>query len=217
MTTKVENILTWVGTAGAIISAVAYIVVTVVLVLGFETNMKMEQQLLFATIGAVAGISITWMLRTQGIAFAKEEPESKTVMKTYHKALNRTKKKKQLRTITYHIVVRSIIDIFTKVTTVGFSTYFMLYIFMEGSGDFGLIGLAIANLLLFTSFGLLALAKAYHYYIEEHLPAIIERTNLLNQIGFVQSKETKNACLQQHEVQEFATASTGKSKENQST
>lgn len=215
MTTKVRSILVWVGTAGAIISAVAYIVITVVLVLGFETKMKMEQQLLFATIGAVAGISITWMLRAQGIAFAKEDDESKKVMKTYHEALNKTKKIKKLRTITYHVVIRSIIDIFTKVLTVGISTYFMLYIFMEGSGDFGLIGLAVSNLLLFISFGIIALARAYNYYIDEHLPAIISRTNLItNQAGLIPPKEIDNASLQQHKVQESATTSIREPKEN---
>ena len=56
MTTKVRSILVWVGTAGAIISAVAYIDISVV-VLGFETKMKMEQQLYFNN-WSVAGISL---------------------------------------------------------------------------------------------------------------------------------------------------------------
>lgn len=159
-----------------------------VMIMGFETKMALQQQLLFSIIGAVVGISITWMLRGQGIAFAKEEPESKAVMAAYHKAINKTKKIRQLHTITWHVVVRSTVDIFSKVATVAGSTYFMLYVFMEGSGDYGLLGLAVANLSMFISFGILAMARAYDFYIVEHLAAIKERTD---QMGLYHRKETR--------------------------
>jgi hypothetical protein len=192
MTHKIKGILLWVGTAGAIISAVAYISLTVVMIMGFQTKMDLNQQLLFSIIGAVVGISITWMLRGQGVAFAKEEPESKAVMAAYHKAINKTKRIKQLHTIVWHVTVMSIIDIVTKVATVAVSTYFMLYVFMEGSGDYGLLGLAFANLALFVSFGILAMARAYDFYMIEHLAAIKERTD---QMGSVPSKGETHADL----------------------
>lgn len=190
MTNKIKSILLWVGTAGALISALAYIAVTGVMIMGFETKMALQQQLLFSIIGAVVGISITWMLRGQGIAFAKEEPESKAVMAAYHKALNKTKKIRQLHTITWHVIVRSSVDLVSKVSTIALSTYFMLYVFMEGSGDYGLLGLAVANLSMFISFGIMAMARAYDFYIVEHLAAIKERTD---QMGSIPSKGDTHA------------------------
>ena len=176
MTNKIERTLVYVGSLGALISAIAYIVITVVLIMGFETKMEMEQQLLISVLGAVTGLSITWMLRGQGIALAENEPESKEIMDEYRRVLNKTKNIKKLRTIHYHVTVNMIKDVFMKAVTIGVSTYFALYIFMEGSGDFGLLGLAITNLLLFISFGILSLAKAYTFYRTEHLAAIKERT-----------------------------------------
>lgn len=176
MNDKVERILLYVGAIGAVIASLAYLFIMVTLVVGIEAKMDQGQLIVVSVIGAAAGIMITWSLRGQGIALAANEEESKTVMKEYHQVINKTKKAKSLRTIKYHVVVQSITDIGTKVITVGLSTYFMVSIFMEGAGDLSLIGLAVANILMFISFGILSLRKAYKFYIEEHLAAIREIT-----------------------------------------
>ena len=55
--------------------------------------------LLVSVLGGAAGLSITFMLRGQGIAFAKSEPGSKEIMQAYYRALNKIKKPKNLHTI----------------------------------------------------------------------------------------------------------------------
>ncbi len=178
---KIKNVLIYIGIIGASISAIAYIMITVVLILGFETKMKMEQQLLFSIVGAIDGLLITLMLRTQGISFAKNIENNKIVMGEYYKTINKTKKPKKLHTIKYHVITRLVIDVFTKFATIALTTYMILYIYLEGSADFSLIWLATANIFMFICFGLIALAKAFDFYNEEHIPAIIEITNRLKE------------------------------------
>lgn len=201
MTNKVKNILLYTGSIGAIISAIAYIIITVVLVMGFETQMEMDKQILFSIIGAVDGLLITLLLRSQGIALAKNEDESKKVMAEYYQAINKTKKSKKLHTITYYYVKDFIIDIFTKAGIIALTTSLMLYIFMDGSGDYGLIGLAISNILMFACFGIIALSKFYSLYIEQHIPVIKERIiRIKDELASVQAKEKVNADLRNNQV-----------------
>ena len=201
MTNKVKNILLYTGSIGAIISAVAYIIITVVLVLGFETQMEMDKQILFSIIGAVDGLLITLMLRSQGIALAKNEDESKKVMAEYYQVVNKTKKSKKLHTITYYYIKDFIIDIFVKAGVIALTTSLMLYIFMDGSGDFGLIGLAISNILMFACFGIIALSKFYSLYLEQHIPVIKERIiRIKDELAYVQAKEKVNAELRNNQV-----------------
>ena len=201
MTNKVKNILLYTGSIGAIISAVAYIIITVVLVLGFETQMEMDKQILFSVIGAVDGLLITLMLRSQGIALAKNEDESKKIMAEYYQVINKTKKSKKLHTINYYYIKDFIIDIFTKAGIIALTTSLMLYIFMDGSGDYGLIGLAISNILMFACFGIIALSKFYSLYIEQHIPVIKERIiRIKDELASVQAKEKVNADLRNNQV-----------------
>ena len=173
---RIKDLLLYTGFAGAIISVVAYIVITVVMIVGFESDLEAQNQILFAVLGACTGLIITFALRGQGIAFAKREEESQKVMKAYYEALNKSKKEKELHDINHYVFIQTIKDILIKGVSVGISTYFVLYIFMQGNGDWSLIGLALANLLMFSGFGLVALSKTYDKYIEEHIPVIRERT-----------------------------------------
>lgn len=201
MTNKVKNVLLYTGSIGAIISAVAYIIITVVLVMGFDTQMDMDKQILFSIIGAVDGLLITLLLRSQGVALAKNEDESKKVMAEYYQAINKTKNSKKLHTITYYYVKDFIIDIFTKAGIIALTTSLMLYIFMDGSGDYGLIGLAISNILMFACFGIIALSKFYSLYLEQHIPVIKERIiRIKDELASVQAKEKVNAELRNNQV-----------------
>ena len=176
---KIKAYLLYSGFVAAIISVIAYMVITVVMITGFESNLQAQNQILFAVLGACTGLIITFSLRGQGIAFAKREEESQKVMKAYYEALNKRKKEKQLHDINHYLVVQTIKDILIKGVSVGVSTYFVLYIFMQGNGDWSLIGLALSNLLMFSGFGLVALSKTYDKYIEEHLPVVRERTRMI--------------------------------------
>ena len=172
MNKNVKTFLVYTGILGASISALAYLVITWVIVVGFTSAVDTQKQILFAVLGSFIGLMITGLLRGQGITFARKEEESQEVMKEYHVLINKTKTLKQMHTIKHYIVIQTIKDFFIKGITFAVTTFFILYIFMDGNGDFGLFLLAIANLLMFTGFGLVALSKGYDRYLEEHIPVI---------------------------------------------
>ena len=173
---KLINLLLYTGIFAAGISAIAYLVITYVIVSGFKSAIDQDKQLMFAALGALFGIMITGLLRNQGISFAKQLPECKEVMKEYHATLNKTKSIKKMRTIKFYMIYNTIKDTFTKAGTIAVTTYLILYIFTEGNGDYSLFMLAVSNICMFAGFGLIALAKTYNFYIEEHIPAIKEIT-----------------------------------------
>ena len=178
MSDKLKKILVYTGIASAIISAIAYLVVTYVIVVGFESSVDMQKQILFSILGSFIGLLITFSLRTQGITFARKEDKSKQVMKEYYDLINKKKTVKQLHTIKHFMVWQTIKDIFSKGISIAGSTYMVMYIFANGNGNFGLFALAISNILMFAGFGIVALSKAYDKYLEEHIPVmeqIIER------------------------------------------
>jgi hypothetical protein len=200
MNDKVKKFLEYTGIAGSIISALAYITATLVIVWGFETRLEMEKQILFSLLGAFTGLMITFFLRGQGVSFAKREETSQQVMKVYYEKINKKKTIKQLHTIKYYLITQTIMDFFFKGVSVALSTYFLLYIFMEGNGDMSLVFLAIANILMFSCFGLVALSKAYDKYQDEHIPAIREIILKLDQARSIAQKEKEHAELQQREL-----------------
>ena len=208
MTDKIKNILLYTGVIGALISAIAYVVLTIVIVMGFETEMDSNKQLLFSIIGALDGLLITNLLRSQGVSLAKQEPQNKAVMDEYNKLINKNKKVKSLKQIHYYFVKNFIMDIFSKAATIGATSYFMLYIFMDGSGDVSLILLAFANIFMFMGFGLIALSKFYDLYNNEHIQAVKELIERLkDQVRSVALEREQNANIQQHEVLVITSAS----------
>ena len=183
-TEHIKNIILYVGFASAIISAIAYINITIVLINGFETKLDFESQILFSIIGVVVGLSISTMLRFQGISFAKKNPYAFGVMKTYYEVLNKTKSIKKLHTITWYMGWATLFDVVIKGTIVSFTLWFILDLSSSGNGDWELLKLAFANLGLFTGFGLIALSSAFDKYLDQHIPAIIEiTTKLKTKIG----------------------------------
>jgi Na+/melibiose symporter-like transporter len=200
MNDKVKKFLEYTGIAGSMISALAYIIATLVIVWGFETRLEMEKQILFSLLGALTGLMITFFLRAQGVIFAKKEEEAQKVMKEYYQKINKKKTIRQLHTIKHYIIVQTFLDVIFKGVTVAFSTYFLLYIFMEGNGDMSLVFLAVANILMFACFGLVALSKAYDKYLDEHIPAIKEIILKLDQAGSIPQKGLEHAKLQQREL-----------------
>ena len=207
MNNKVKQFLEYTGIIGSIISAFAYILVTLVIVWGFQTAIDIQKQLLFAILGAFSGLMITFFLRGQGVIFAKKEENSKAVMKEYYEKINKKKTIKQLHTIKHYIIVQTIGDVFLKGITMAVSTYFVLYIFMEGSGDYALIFLALSNILMFTCFGMVALSKAYDKYLDEHIPAIKEIIEKLDQARSIALKEKEHANIREFEISITSTTS----------
>ena len=178
---KIKELLLYVGFASAIISIFGYIAITVVMIKGFESAFELQNQILFSLVGAGVGLVITFALRYQGIAFAKAEEESKGIMKLYYEAMNKNKKEKELKDINYYMIKATIIDVVIKGIIFIVITTLVIDLFSKGNGDWSLIWLMLFNILMFTGFGLMAIAKAYDHYIEQHIPVIVERTKKLNE------------------------------------
>ena len=168
--TKIKPFLTYIGFVGAILSAIMYLVVTIVLVMGFQAKTFL-QALTFAVITAVLGMVIFFFLRYQGVSFAKALPENQKVLEEY------CEKPRKIvhHSLKYYWIKTTIADILIKGSTVAISTAGIIYIVIEGSQDYKLILLAVANLILFTCLGFVALANAYDFYNEQYVPYMKEK------------------------------------------
>jgi len=193
MTDKVKNILLYTGLAGAIIAAIAYIILTLAIVQGFQTALDRDKQILFATLGAVFGLLINFSFRNQGIALAKREKKSQEVNQRYQDLTSNNKTTHKPHKIGYYMVIATIQDVFIKGSTIAISTFFILYIFMEGNGDYSLFLLALSNICMFAGFGLMNLSSIYDKYIEKHIPTLEGICNKLDQVGSIPPEEEENA------------------------
>ena len=211
---SIRKILLYAGFIGATISALAYIIITFVMIKGASTDLAIQNQILFSVMGAVVGILISFLLRSQGIIYAKQNPEAKKVMREYRTESNKTKTLKQLHTITWYVFWASVRDIFLKGITVAVSTWFILYIFIEGSGNWGLFGLAVSNILMFAGFGLVSLSVMYEKYLDSHIPTIIARIERLKEMEIlkVEAEEKEKERLLQIEKDKIKIKAKAKAK-----
>lgn len=166
MEKRLINILKYVGIIGATICSVAYIVVVLVLIQGFKVESN-TQTITFALVNAVVGFIILTFLKIQGESFAKSLPENKAISDAYYESETRDKKYHSMK---YFWITSTIKDILTKVLGVFASTFGIIYIVIVGSNDWNLLLLALVNLLLFISFGLLGLEKSYEFYNTRMVP-----------------------------------------------
>ena len=166
MEKRLLNILKYVGIIGATICSVAYIVVVLVLIQGFKVESN-TQTITFALVNAVVGFIILTFLKIQGESFAKSLPENQAISEAYY--VGETKDKKY-HSMKYFWITSTIKDILTKVLGVFASTFGIIYIVIIGSNDWNLLLLALVNLLLFISFGLLGLEKSYEFYNTRMVP-----------------------------------------------
>lgn len=168
---KILPILKYIGTIGAVLTAVAYIIVVIVLIKGFKVE-EMMSITVFALVNAAVGFMIMQFLKIQGQSLALNLPDSQEVTKAYW---NTKTKDKKLHSMTFYWITSVLKDIVVKCATLGASTVGMIYIVIEGNGDWQLMGLAIVNLILFVSFGLLSLNKAYEFTINNYIPYLKEK------------------------------------------
>lgn len=165
---RIAPVLTYVGTIGAALMCIAYIVIVCVLIKGFKQEATL-QITVFAIVNAAVGFCIMQFLKVQGVAFAKNKPENKVILNEYY---NFTSKEKKEHSITFYWITSVIKDVLVKCLTLGASTIGVIYIVIEGNGDYALLGLAAVNLIMFICFGLLALNAAYEFYNTKHVPFI---------------------------------------------
>ena len=166
MEKRLINILKYVGIIGAAICSVAYIVVVLVLIQGFKAE-NTTQTVTFALVNAVVGFIILTFLKIQGESFAKNLPENKVISDLYYGSQTKDKKYHSMK---YFWITSTIKDILTKVLSVFVSTFGIIYIVIIGSNDWNLLLLALVNLLLLISFGLLGLERSYEFYNTRMIP-----------------------------------------------
>lgn len=176
-----KRLLKRIGFVLAGVSAVVYLTVVYILIKGFENAIESDRLLLFLIIGAVAGLSMTVSLRIQGIDLAKETKQAIEVMDEYTKLMS-VEKSIKVRSISYHFWKSLLIDIFTKGVTVVASLYFSIEIIITGMQDEKYFLLAFANIFMFLGFGLMALAKAFDYYMENHIPYLKRKIQLHEEV-----------------------------------
>lgn len=168
---KILPILYYVGFIGAVITSIGYIILVVVLIFGFKVE-KILDTTVFAVVNAGVGFIIMQFLKYQGVTFAELLPENKEILTKYRSTKTKDKKNHSL---TYFWVTSVIKDVLVKCLTVAGTSIGLIYIVIEGSNDLSLIWLSIVNLLMFISFGLLALVKAYKYFNNTYIEYVKER------------------------------------------
>ena len=169
---RIKPILLYVGTIGAILMSIGYIVLMFVLVLGFKASTDLTQSAIFALINAIVGFIIMQFLKIQGIDFAKQLPVNVELITTYNKLKAKKPKKPKHHTLKYFWTKSIIGDALGKALMTAISTAGIIYIVIEGSNDYNMILLSVVNLILFACFGLISLVKAYEFYNSEYMPYI---------------------------------------------
>ena len=186
---KIKPILLYVGTIGAIAASVAYIILMVVMVIGFKSETTLQQSLTFSIVNAVVGFIIMQFLKIQGVDFAKQLPKSIEVLEEYKRLKQIEKSEKKYHSMTYFWVKTVISDVLVKVVTIMVMTSAIIYIVIEGSNDYNMLLLALVNLILFACFGLISLVKAYDFYKDMHISYLSKECNRMR---VEQSKVTED-------------------------
>lgn len=168
---KLLPILNYIGIIGAVIMAIAYIIIVFVLINGFKAE-ALLQTTIFACVNAAVGFIIMQFLKYQGVSFAKMLPENKDIIDRYYKTKTKDKK---THSITYFWTTSVIKDIIVKCLTLGASTIGIVYIVIQGSNDYNLLLMALVNLLMFVCFGFISLNNAYEFFNNKHVPYMIEQ------------------------------------------
>lgn len=185
---KIKPVLTYVGAIGAVLTSVAYIILIIVLIRGFQYK-QTTQALVFALINAGVGLIVANFLKYQGISFAKNLPDNQQTVKDYYSLKTKDKKNHGL---TFFWITTVIKDVLMKGVTVVATTFGLIYIVIIGSDDWSLMFLAIVNLILFICFGLLALNGAYDYYNNTYVNYMKEK---IADVTNLKKKETTDDRL----------------------
>lgn len=183
---RIQPILQYVGVIGAILMSIMYIIMVIILIIGFKAQ-SIQNTIVFAIINAIVGLMIMQFLKIQGISFAKNLPENIDIIKQYY---NTKTKDKKIQSIKYYWTSSLIKDFISKGLSIAFTTAGIIYIVIVGSNDYTLLLLALVNLILFICFGLLALNNAYEFYNNKHVPYMQEM--IKNKI----TKKEIEICLQ---------------------
>ena len=172
---RIKPILLYVGTIGAILSAIAYIILILTMIFGLTVAASIQDTVIFACVNAVIGFVIMQFLKIQGISFAKNLPHSIQIVEKWRQ-LNppKDKKKHSLKYFWFSSVLK---DIITRILLIILTTICIIYLVIKGTHDYTYLLLMFVNLIMFACFGLISLVNAHDFYIEQHIPYLEEQIN----------------------------------------
>ena len=189
---KLKPVLMYMGLIVSGIMSVAYIIIVFVLIKGFKVEAVLNTTI-FSIVTSAIGFCIMQMLKIQGQTFAKNLEKNKPIVEAYSKRLSTKKNKRKYRSMNYYMIKTGISDIVSKCFSFGFASVGMVYVMIEGSGDYSLLLLALVNLLMFAGYGLINLCKAYDFYNEEYVPYMLDKIREAEELEAVDNKvETEN-------------------------
>lgn len=168
---KIKPILNYLATVGAVILSIAYILLVVILIKGFKIE-KLLRTTTFACVSAGVGFVIIQFLKYQGIAFARDIEENRKILNLYYSNIIKDEKNHSIK---YFWITSTIKDVLIRCVTLAATSVGLVYIVIEGNENWNLLLLAVVNLFMFISFGLLALNSAYDFYNEKHMAFIKEK------------------------------------------
>lgn len=178
MTDKIKGTLKWAGSFMAIAGAFAYLIITIIIVMGIENSIDANSKLLFAILSAVSGLLISISLILQGIQISKEE--NKESLDEYHSFFYKAKKKFRFTDqMWWYLLVKITENVLFKALSIAASTWLVFDIVTAGNGDISLIFSAIANIVMFLGFGLMGLSSAYTHHDGKYMTLIREKTERL--------------------------------------
>lgn len=159
------KLLNNIGIVGAVLTALADIILVVIMVVGLDIKIDMKTMIIFACISALSGLMINNLLRYQGKHYAELENDE-LCKKFYNK---KVREKKHL-TIEKWMAVQGVKDFLIKGCTTAFSIFGAIYITIQGSKNAVQILIAFATLIMFACFGLVAMNSAYCRFYNIQVP-----------------------------------------------
>lgn len=172
---KIKPILMYVGTIGAVLSAIAYIILIFTMIFGLTVDASIQDTIIFACVNAVIGFVIMQFLKIQGISFAKNYKHSIEIT-TKWRELNPIKDKRK-HSLKHYWFVSIVKDIITRVLLIVITTICIIYLVIKGTHDYTYLLLMLVNLIMFACFGLISLVNAHDFYVEQHIPFLEEQIN----------------------------------------
>lgn len=197
---KIKPILTYIGTIGATLMSVAYVILVCIMIFGFSAH-NAVQTLVFAIINGIVGLMIMQMLKVQGQDFAKQLPENIPILEEYYNAKTKDKK---FHSMKYFWIKTVITDTLSKGISIVVSTAGIIYIVIAGSDDYVLLLLAAVNLIMFACFGLLSLSKAYDFFNNQHMVYVKEQIRLYKEEQERVCNDTEELPEEESQISELA-------------
>ena len=145
----IKSTLTYIGSIGAILMVIAYIVIVLIMIFGFKSGKTIKQSLIFASVNAIVGLLIMQFLKVQGVDFAKQIPENKEITDKYYTTDTKDKKFKSMKSFWISSIIK---DVIIKGLSIITTSVGLIYIVIEGSQDYNLLLLALTNLVMFICF-----------------------------------------------------------------